>query len=127
MNAYSLSAAAMFDLSDIRDFLRERGNRRVAARVLTTIREAVHRIAEMPGIGHLRQDLAAEPLRFYRVYNYLILYRPDSRPLAVVRVLHGARDIRALLGGNSSQSFASCDDVATGSCSLHLPLLDALT
>ncbi len=48
-------------------------------------------------MGHLREDLAEEPLRFWPVYSYLIIYRPDSRPLEIVRVLHGARDVRNLL------------------------------
>ena len=32
-------------------------------------------------MGHLRQDLADEPLRFWAVYSYLIIYREDSDPL----------------------------------------------
>ena len=48
-------------------------------------------------MGHLREDLAREPLRFWPVYSYLIIYRPDSRSLEIVRVLHGARDVKNLL------------------------------
>ncbi len=48
-------------------------------------------------MGHLRQDLADEPLRFWAVYSYLIIYREDSDPLEIVRVLHGARDVKSLL------------------------------
>ena len=54
--------------------------------------------ARKPNIGHLRRDHADEPLRFRRVRNYLIIYRSEAKPIQVVRVLHGARDVQALLG-----------------------------
>jgi antitoxin ParD1/3/4/toxin ParE1/3/4 len=57
----------------------------------------MRRLAEMPEMGHLREDLAEEPLRFWPVYSYLIIYRPDRNPLEVVRVLSGYRDIADLL------------------------------
>ena len=37
-------------------------------------------------------------IRFWTVCLYLIVYRPDPRPIEMVRVLHGARDIAAVLG-----------------------------
>jgi antitoxin ParD1/3/4/toxin ParE1/3/4 len=61
------------------------------------LRTAMTRLAEMPEIGHVREDLADEPLRFWPVYSYLIIYRPDARPLQVVRVLSGSRDITELV------------------------------
>lgn len=50
-----------------------------------------------PGLGHLREDLTDEPLRFWPVHSYLIIYRPGRTPLQIVRVLSGYRDIRDLL------------------------------
>lgn len=52
----------------------------------------MQRIAGTPGLGHLREDLADEPLRFYPVWSYLVIYRLTD-PIQVVRVLHGARDV----------------------------------
>jgi plasmid stabilization system protein ParE len=57
----------------------------------------MRRLAEMPELGHFREDLADEPLRFWPVHSYLIIYRPDRKPLEVVRVLSGYRDIAELL------------------------------
>jgi antitoxin ParD1/3/4/toxin ParE1/3/4 len=54
-------------------------------------------LAQHPLLGHLREDLADEPLRFWPVYSYLIIYRAEKRPIQVVRVLHGARDVKRLL------------------------------
>lgn len=51
---------------------------------------ACQRLAQMPGMG-LREDLTDEPLRFWPVYSYLIIYRPETQPLEIVRILHGAR------------------------------------
>ena len=36
-------------------------------------------------------------LKFWTVYSYLVVYDPDSRPLTIVAVLHGARDVEQLL------------------------------
>jgi hypothetical protein len=36
------------------------------------------------------------PLRFWRVYDYLIAYAPDERPLWVVAVMHGHRSPRVM-------------------------------
>ena len=94
---FLISPAARADLLEIRDFLVEKGSRKVAARVLKELRDALGRVAAMPGAGHLRPDLASESLRFYRVYKYLIIYRSVSQPLQIVRVLHGARDVRCIL------------------------------
>jgi len=59
-------------------------------------------LAVLPGIGHRRLDLALDPaIRFWPVHAYLIGYLPDTRPLFIARILHGARDpeeLRAELG-----------------------------
>jgi antitoxin ParD1/3/4/toxin ParE1/3/4 len=61
-------------------------------------------LARTPGTGHLREDLADRRHRFFLVYSYLIVYRPDTQPLQVVRVLHASRDIRSLLGLQEDQT-----------------------
>ena len=96
MSRFVLSPEPSDDLREIRDYI-ARDKPDAARRVLVDLRAAIRRLAEMPEIGHLRQDLADEPLRFWPVYSYLIIYRPESRPLEVVRVLSGYRDIAELL------------------------------
>ncbi len=58
----------------------------------------MQKLAETPGMGHVREDLADESLRVWRVFSFLVIYRPDTSPLHVIRVLHGARDLEGLLG-----------------------------
>lgn len=48
-------------------------------------------------IGHLRPDLTERPVRFWPVRSYLIVYRADIRPIQVIRVLSGYRDVATLL------------------------------
>jgi plasmid stabilization system protein ParE len=96
MKRYVLTAAAKADLKDITEFIAT-DNRNAAARVRNALREAMRHLAERPLIGHVRADLADDALRFWPVYSYLIIYRPDTSPLQVIRVLHGARDVQRLL------------------------------
>ena len=36
--------------------------------------------------------------RFFLVYSYLIVYRHETKPLQIIRVLHAARDVQSILG-----------------------------
>jgi plasmid stabilization system protein ParE len=96
MSDFRLSPQAFRDIDEIWEFIAD-DNLDAADRVRDEIFAACGKLAETPGMGHLREDLADEPLRFWRVHSYLIIYRPASRPLEIVRVLHGARDIATIL------------------------------
>ncbi len=98
MTRYLLTPAARDDLLELAEFIRE-DRPRAAAKVLRELREVMRRLARSPEIGHLREDLADEPLRFWPVYSYLIIYRPHTRPIQILLILHGSRDIRAILEG----------------------------
>lgn len=62
------------------------------------VREKMAALAGTPGMCHLRRDITSADVRFFPVYSYLIVYRPLKKPLQVVAVLHGARDVLTLLG-----------------------------
>ena len=96
MTQFILSPAGRDDLDKVWDFI-ARDNADAADRVCEEIRAAIRMLAENPGIGHYRRDLADEPLKFWRVYTYLIIYRPETRPLEVVRILSGYQDLKRLL------------------------------
>jgi antitoxin ParD1/3/4/toxin ParE1/3/4 len=97
MSEFILSPAARLDLIEIWDFIAQ-DNIDAADRVRDEMLEAMAMLAAEPGLGHYRKDLADEPLRFWRVYSYLIIYRPESRPLEIVRVLTAYRNVKELLG-----------------------------
>lgn len=67
-----------------------------AERVVNELEAAMESLAEMPRKGHAREDLTDEPdLSFRAVRSYLIVYRAESSPIEVVRILHGNRDVGA--------------------------------
>ncbi len=56
-------------------------------------------------IGAKHPDVSPLPLRFWAVSrfpNYIIAYLPDTKPLEVVAVLHGMRDLKNVLQGRGS-------------------------
>jgi plasmid stabilization system protein ParE len=69
----------------------------MADRVEKVTLEKFALLAGDPGIGHERSELTAANVRFFRVYSYPIVYRPSTKPLQVVAVLHGARNVLTFL------------------------------
>ncbi|HEX7181608.1 MAG TPA: type II toxin-antitoxin system RelE/ParE family toxin [Thermoanaerobaculia bacterium] len=96
MNRFVLTPAARADLQEIVDYIRQ-DSPEAARRVLREIQDSMRKLSRMPQMGHLREDLCDEPLRFWQVYSYLVIYRPETRPLQILRVLHSARDARSIL------------------------------
>ncbi|PYP93833.1 MAG: type II toxin-antitoxin system RelE/ParE family toxin [Candidatus Angelobacter sp. Gp1-AA117] len=96
MKTFVLTALADRDLDQIWEYL-AKDNIQTADRVLLAIEKAIHKIAKAPGIGHYRQELADQRHRFFLVYSYLVIYRTNTQPLQIIRVLHAARDIPNLL------------------------------
>jgi len=96
MRAFVLTSLADRDLDQIWEYLAT-DNIRTADRVLLAIENGMRRIARTPGIGHYREELTDRRHRFFLVYSYLIVYRPETDPLQIVRVLHAARDIKNIL------------------------------
>jgi toxin ParE1/3/4 len=73
-------------------------NIEAADRVLDALDKAMVKLAKNPGIGHWRGELTDKRHRFFLVYSYLIIYRQESKPLQIIRVLHAARDVQGILG-----------------------------
>lgn len=93
-----LSPEAAADLQEIVDYIAAE-NEAAATRVLAEIGSGMERLAETPGLGHVREDLTSEPLRFWPVMRYLIIYREAPGSVEIARILHGARDVEAILSG----------------------------
>ena len=94
---YVLTPLAEADLDDIWDYVTERFGFDVADRVLDSLHDAFRLLAENPGMGHIREDIAPPPCTFWPVGPSLIALRPDVRPLQIVRVVRGERDWSGLL------------------------------
>ncbi len=96
MTSFILTSQAERDLDQILDYLVE-DSIEAAGRVWDAIEQAFGRLAKMPHMGHFREDLADKRHKFFQVYSYLIVYRFQTKPLQIVRVLHTSRDAHALL------------------------------
>ena len=96
---YVLAPEAALDLVQIWRYLKKQSSIEIADRVESVIREKIVFLATNPGAGHWRKDLTDEVVKFFPVYSYLIIYRPETAPLQIVSILHGRRDVEQLLRG----------------------------
>jgi toxin ParE1/3/4 len=96
---YVLAPEAALDLVQIWRRLKKQSSVAIADRVETVIRNKIVFLAGSPGAGHWRKNLTDEAVKVFPVYSYLIVYRPDTKPLQVVSILHGRRDVERILKG----------------------------
>ena len=99
MSSYQFTPQAVADLFDIWSFI-ARDNSTAADRVENAVFRACDFLAEAPLAGRMRKELTPLPVRFWVVQpypNYLIVYDPEKKPLRIIRILHNARDLPALL------------------------------
>jgi toxin ParE1/3/4 len=96
---YVLAPEAASDLVEIWRYIKKQSSIETADRVESVIRERIVFLSKTPGAGHWRKNLTDEPVKFFPVYSYLIVYRPDTKPLQVVSILHGRRDLEQVLKG----------------------------
>lgn len=94
---YVLAPEAALDLVQIWRYIKKNAGLEMADRVESVIREKIVYLAGRPGGGHWRKDLTDEPVKFFPIYSYLIVYRLETNPLQVVAILHGRRDVEELL------------------------------
>lgn len=69
-------------------------NERIAREFVARLKDKCYSIAETPLIGRQREDFGGG-IRSFPLGNYVIFYRPTNFGIAVVHVLHGARDLEA--------------------------------
>jgi toxin ParE1/3/4 len=69
---------------------------RAVDRLLDDIEEKFFLLADHSSLGSTRPDIAPG-LRYLPVSRYLILYREITGDIEIVRVVHGARDVSALM------------------------------
>jgi toxin ParE1/3/4 len=94
---YVLAPEATLDLVQIWRYIEKTAGPEMADRIESAIREKMVYLAGSSGGGHWRKDLTNEAVKFFPIYSYLIAYRPATKPLQVVAILHGRRDVEQLL------------------------------
>jgi plasmid stabilization system protein ParE len=91
-----ITLSAFADLDGISIYLEEHANERIAAHVERRIFAAFDDLVRLTALGHRREDVRQSELRFYAVFDYLIVFRREPR-VVILRVIHGAQDIPAIL------------------------------
>ena len=99
MSHYQFTPQAVSDLLEIWSFIAQ-DNPGAADRVEEAVLRACDLLADSPLAGRVRKDMTPFPLRFWVVQpysKYLIVYDPEKKPLQIIRILHGARDLPSVL------------------------------
>jgi plasmid stabilization system protein ParE len=86
---------ARLDLLEIWHHLAEHSVPRANA-IAERLELGIRDLLSMPGKGHRRNDVSDPRYRFWAVHPWIVVYRYDHETLTVVRVVHGARNLRQL-------------------------------
>ena len=89
---YSLTPRAKRDLISILSYIGIENENPIAAEKLSDrLDEVMSLLAAYPKMGHVNETVAPPEFRFWPVGKYLIIYRPDTKPLQIIRIWHGAQ------------------------------------
>lgn len=106
MTEYALSAPARADLEGIREYLAP-APRAIQEKLLAGFRDAFRQLADFPGIGRVEPALtlrSVNSVRSIRLASYRIFYHPETNPVIIVAILHGAQDISSILRNRAEAS-----------------------
>jgi plasmid stabilization system protein ParE len=96
MTLYEISAEALTDLLEIWAHIAA-DSVDLADRLDAEFHSLFESLGRMPGQGHTRTDLTGMPVRFFPLYSYLVIYRSDTKPIRIIAVLRGRRDLKHIL------------------------------
>jgi toxin ParE1/3/4 len=94
MRKVHLAARARLDLRDTLLYLRQ-NNPPAARRFLDELTARFALLGQFPEMGIMRPELRPH-LRSTVVDSYLIFYQPEKTRIKVIRIVHGARDLRRI-------------------------------
>ncbi len=96
MSIFRLNKDALRDLEEAVAYLAE-DSERAALDLVDDLESGFRFLANWPHSGHRRTDISRSQLRFWTIAGYVIAYRPTPKPLIIIAVLHGSRDISSVL------------------------------
>jgi toxin ParE1/3/4 len=95
--AHRLSPEAEAELNEIWWYIaQESGSVDTARTVIASVTERFYLLATYPRIGRAGDNLRPS-LRSFAVGNYIILYKIEGEDVVILHIVHGRRDIEALL------------------------------
>jgi plasmid stabilization system protein ParE len=95
--SFVLTPSASRDIDDIFEYVLEHSGPNQALHIHKKLVDGFKMVGEYPGIGHVREDLADESVRVHAVFSFLVIYRSETKPVQVLRVIHGARDLNSAM------------------------------
>jgi antitoxin ParD1/3/4/toxin ParE1/3/4 len=93
---FVLTSQAREDLTSILLEIAEE-NPDAAERLRVEFHEGLQALGRSPGIGHYHDELLSRKYRFWNFYRYVVAYAWQTKPIQVICVIHGARDLAAFL------------------------------
>ena len=93
MKKFILSGRARQHIFDIWEYTAN-DNVQLADRIREELHQAFGKLARMPGIGHYREDILDKRYKFWAVRKYLIVYLWEEKPIRIVSIVHGERDLK---------------------------------
>lgn len=92
--SYRLTEAAKADIREIilhiRDVQKSPQNARL---VVKRLKAQFGKLAGIPSLGHERRELQDANARVIAVTGLLVIYDPTLKPLTILRVVHGGRNL----------------------------------
>lgn len=89
---FVLTPEARNDLKDILLDIAE-DNPDTAERLRAEFYDGLQSLGRSPGIGHYHDELLSRKYRFWNFYSYVVAYVWEAKPIQVISVVHGARDL----------------------------------
>jgi len=96
ISEFVFTPTAEADLTEIITFIAQESPDAAGA-VRRKLWAAFSQLAAMPGMGHFREDLLDRRHKFWSVHSYVIVYRWKTKPIEIIAIVHGARDLDAFL------------------------------
>jgi antitoxin ParD1/3/4/toxin ParE1/3/4 len=91
---YRLTEAAKRDVRGIVEHIRVvQKSPQNAKLVATRLKAQFAQLVRTPGIGHAREELEDDAARVIAISSVLVIYDPTLKPLTILRVIHGARNL----------------------------------
>lgn len=89
--------------SDLREILLDiaEDNSDISERLRLEIYDAFQRLGKNPGIGHYHDELLDRRYRFWNFHSYVVCYLWARKPIQIVAVVHGARDLAAFFSSRA--------------------------
>ena len=98
---YRLSRTAEDDLEEILAYILGQSGSDRAVHVHGRFVQAFEHLAEMPGSGWKRGEITGERVRWWRVFNWIVLYEWKSSPITILRIVHSAQALERILNPDS--------------------------